>query len=104
MGFVSVYRVEEKAEVHYFGINYDVLKEYHLYQRMLYDVVEQCIGFGVRMIHFGRTAPEVKSTIGARQFPMFGFLKHRNSFINGIMQLFTANLRPREYVLRSPFK
>jgi hypothetical protein len=58
----------------------------------------------VKMIHFGRTAPEVKSTIGARQFPMFGFLKHRNSFINGIMQLFTANLKPREYVLRSPFK
>lgn len=104
VGFVSVYRVEEKAEVHYFGINYDILKEYHLYQRMLYDVVKECIGFGVKMIHFGRTAPEVKSTIGAKQFPMFGFLKHRNSIINGIMQLFTANLRPREYVLRSPFK
>jgi hypothetical protein len=104
VGFVSVYWVEEKAEVHYFGINYDVLKEYHLYQRMLYDVVKQCIGFGVKMIHFGRTAPEVKSTIGAKQFPMFGFLKHRNNLINAIMRLFTANLKPREYILRSPYK
>jgi hypothetical protein len=90
VGFVSVYWVEEKAEVHYFGINYDVLK--------------QCIGFGVKMIHFGRTAPEVKSTIGAKQFPMFGFLKHRNNLINAIMRLFTANLKPREYILRSPYK
>jgi predicted N-acyltransferase len=104
VGFVSIYFVENKAEVHYFGINYDLLKEYHLYQRMLYDVVKICIGAKVQMVHFGRTAPEVKSTIGARQFPMFGFLKHRNQWINGIMQLFTANLKPREYVLRSPFK
>jgi hypothetical protein len=42
---------------------------------MLYDVVKLCIDFGVKMIHFGRTAPEVKSTIGAKQFPMFGFLE-----------------------------
>jgi predicted N-acyltransferase len=104
VGFVSIYLVGDKAEVHYFGINYDILKEYHLYQRMLYDVVKLCIDLGVKMIHFGRTASEVKSTIGAKQFPMFGYLKHRNRWINAIMELFTANLKPREYVLRSPFK
>lgn len=103
-GFVSLYITDHKAEVHYFGMDYALLKEHHLYQRMLYDTVQFCIEKKLSNIHFGRTAPEVKSTIGAKQFPMFGYLKHRNPVINFFIRPFTQNLKPREYQLRNPFK
>lgn len=104
IGFISIYLLDTSAEVHYFGINYSMLKDYHLYQRMLYDVVDISILAKKEKIHFGRTAPEVKTTIGATVHPMFGYLKHRNPFINYIMGFFTKRLKPRQYVLRNPFK
>lgn len=103
-GFVSLYVLNGEAEVHYFGIDYTLLKEYHLYQRMLYDTLQFCIEKKLTHIHFGRTAPEVKSTIGAKQIPMFGYLRHQNKIVNFLIQLFTRNLKPREYQLRNPFK
>ena len=104
IGFVSYYVFDDSIEVHYFGIDYAILKELHLYQRMLYDMVATAIHFQKRKIHFGRTAPEVKTTIGAELKPMFGYLKYRNPVVNFIMQFFTRNLQPRQYTLRSPFK
>ncbi|HEY0261658.1 MAG TPA: hypothetical protein VGB95_01435, partial [Chitinophagales bacterium] len=59
-GFVSLYTLDNHAEVHYFGMDYSLLKEYHLYQRMLYDTLQFCIEKNLSHIHFGRTAPEVK--------------------------------------------
>ncbi len=104
IGFTSLYELQNSLEAHYFGIDYSVLRELHLYQRMLYDVVALTIKKQKAQIHFGRTAPEVKTTIGAQVKPMFGYLKYLNPVINYIMEFFTSRLQPREYILRSPFK
>lgn len=104
VGFMSLFILPYKTEVHYCGIDYSVNKEHNLYQRMLYDVVRYATEHDLRLLHFGRTAPEVKSTIGAIPQPMYGYLKHRNPVVNALMGLFTGRLKPRHYVLRSPFK
>ncbi len=104
IGFISIYLLDTSAEVHYFGIDYSMLKDYHLYQRMLYDVVDISILAKKEKIHFGRTAPEVKTTIGAVVHPMFGYLKHRNAIINFVMGFFTKRMKPPQYTLRNPFK
>jgi predicted N-acyltransferase len=104
IGFTSLYELQNSIEAHYFGIDYSYLREFHLYQRMLYDVVDLTIRKRKSQIHFGRTAPEVKTTIGAVVKPMFGYLKYLNPTVNYIMEFFTSRLQPREYILRSPFK
>ncbi len=104
VGFMSLFILPYKTEVHYCGIDYSINKEHNLYQRMLYDVVKYATGHNLRLLHFGRTAPEVKSTIGAIPQPMYGYLKHRNPAVNWLMGFFTGRLKPRHYVLRSPFK
>lgn len=104
VGFMSLFILPNKTEVHYCGIDYSLNKEHNLYQRMLYDIVKYAVEHDLRNLHFGRTAPEVKSTIGAIPHPMYGYLKHRNPLINRFMGLFTGRLKPRDYVLRSPFK
>ena len=104
VGFMSLFILPNKTEVHYCGIDYSINKDHALYQRMLYDTVKYAIENNLRKLHFGRTAPEVKSTIGAIPHPMYGYLKHRNPIFNSIMGLFTGRLKPREYILRNPFK
>ncbi|MFN8276184.1 MAG: GNAT family N-acetyltransferase [Chitinophagales bacterium] len=104
VGFMSLFVLEHHTEVHYCGIDYSVNKELSVYQRMLYEVVRYAIEHKIRRLHFGRTAPEVKSTIGAVPAPMYGYLKHRNPVLNWVMQLFTSQLKPRQYQLRNPFK
>jgi hypothetical protein len=104
VGFITIFELDDKAEVHYIGLDYAVNKSLHLYQSMLYDMIKFGINNKVSHLHFGRTAPEVKSTIGAKALPMFGFIKHRNSLVNAIMGFFTARLKPRAYILRNPFK
>jgi len=104
VGFMSLFILPHKTEVHYCGIDYSINKDYSLYQRMLYDIVKFGIENNLRKLHFGRTAPEVKSTIGAIPHPMYGYIKHRNPILNKIMGIFTRRLKPREYILRNPFK
>ena len=104
VGFMSLFILENKTEVHYCGIDYSINKDYALYQRMLYDIVRYAIEHDLRRLHFGRTAPEVKSTLGAIPHPMYGYIRHRHPIINQIMGIFTSRLKPREYTLRNPFK
>jgi hypothetical protein len=104
VGFMTIFILPNKAEVHYCGIDYSINKDHHIYQRMLYDMVKYAIENNIRKLHFGRTAPEVKSTIGAIPHPMYGYLKHKNPIVNAIMGFFTSRLKPREYTLRNPFK
>jgi len=92
-------------EVHYTGMEKEITKQINLYQHMLYDMIEFGIEHRVDKLHFGRTAPEIKSTVGAAPSPMYGYVKHFNSTFNYLMvRTFTARLKPKEYIIREPFK
>jgi predicted N-acyltransferase len=104
VGFMSIFILPNKTEVHYCGIDYSINKDYALYQRMLYDTGKYAIENNLRKLHFGRTAPEVKSAIGAIPHPMYGYIRYKNPILNSLMGLFTSRLKPREYIHRNPFK
>jgi hypothetical protein len=72
---------------------------------MLYDMIAFGIEQKVEKLHFGRTAPEIKSTVGAAPSPMYGYVKHFNPLFNYFMvRTFTARLKPKQYIIREPFK
>lgn len=105
IGFISLYHIGRRIEVHYMGMDHAVCQPIHLYQHMMYDMVAYGIEHRAERLHFGRTAPEIKSTIGAEPRAMYGYLKHRNPLFNFfIMKPYTARLKPKQYVIRSPFK
>jgi hypothetical protein len=105
IGFISLFQVGKKMEVHYTGMDKDVTRQINLYQHMLYDMIEFGIENRVEKLHFGRTAPEIKSTVGAAPSPMYGYVKHFSPAFNYIMvRTFTANLKPKHYIIRDPFK
>lgn len=105
VGFNSLFCLNGKGEVHYVGLNYEVNKETHIYQRMLYDIVSCGIENKLSTLHFGRTASEIKSTIGATPINVHGYILHKNSLINNyIIKPMAKAIKPKEFVFRNPFK
>lgn len=105
IGFISFYHIGKRMEVHYTGMEQEICKPLHLYQRMMYDMVAFGIEHRMERLHFGRTAPEIKSTIGAVPSPMYGYVKHFNKLFNAVfVRTFTSNLKPQKYIMRNPFK
>jgi hypothetical protein len=60
---------------------------------------------GFNKIIFGRTALEIKSSIGAEPIQMSGFIEHKNSLINKFISLIFHKLEPKLiWQQRHPFK
>ena len=105
LGFLSAYIQPEQIDVHYTGMHYPDSYAFHLYQRMLYDMIEQGIRRRKKRLHFGRTAPEIKSTVGAVPLDTYGYVRHFSPFINHlIVAFFSRRLKPVYYNYRSPFR
>ena len=76
-----------------------------LYLNMLYNMTEFGIEHNFKKIIFGRTALEIKSSIGAEPVYMSGFILHTNSFLNKYIGKIFQKLEPNlEWNQRHPFK
>lgn len=61
-------------EAYYVGFEAEVNKERALYQRMLFEFIEWGISLRARRVVMGRTALEIKSTLGAFPVPLSTFV------------------------------
>ncbi len=105
VSFACLFHVDiTTLHVHYIGLNYDINREYKLYNRMLLDFVKFAIGKGKRNIHFGRTATEIKTTIGAEPKALHAYLKMNSRLANASLPYFLNRIKPAEYIARNPFK
>lgn len=104
VGFRSFFLNGEQLEAHFIGVDYHLNKEHDIYNRILYDFVDDTIKTGRNELLLGRTAAEIKSTIGAVPHNLTCYIRHRNSFSNQIIRPFIDYLKPTEWTPRSPFK
>lgn len=105
VAFVCLFACNDRQlHVHYIGLNYEVNTSHKLYNRMLFDFVQFAIDNHFTKIHFGRTATEIKSTIGAQAMPLKAYLKMNNKIINMLLPALLRRIKPQPYTLRSPFK
>jgi hypothetical protein len=94
----------EKLETHFIGIDYKVNQHFALFPNILYDAVQLGIEWEKKSVGFGRTAPEIKSTVGADPTPMYGYLKHKSAVGQMIVHFFSNYLKPKSWIQRKPFK
>lgn len=105
VGFHTLLLNGTVLETYFLGYDSEVQKENMLYLNMLYNMTEFGIEHGFKKIIFGRTALEIKSSIGAVPVKMSGFLYHNNSFINKYISKIFPRLEPEmEWQQRHPFK
>ncbi len=103
VGFGAALAHESRLEALLVGIDYDVNREVGLYQNMLYDFVEMGIERGCEQVHLGRTALEIKSTVGAVARPLPILVRHRNPLVNKAVAVALRFVDDVTWTPRNPF-
>ena len=104
VGFLSGMINKNTLDAHFVGIDYNYNREYAIYQRMLYDYINIAIQNKLQIVNFGRTASEIKSSIGAVPQDLTIYLRHKKSIPNKILSLFLKKIQPTEFKQKHPFK
>ncbi len=91
-------------EAHYLGYDPNLNRDLKIYQRMLYDTVRFAIDEGFACISLGRTAMEIKSTVGAEGHTMNMYLLATQPLINRLARPIMRNLSMEEWTPRNPFR
>lgn len=104
LGFMSGVINNNILDAHYVGINYNLNKKHAIYSRMLYDYVTIGIDHKVSEINFGRTAGEIKSTLGAVPQELTCYIRHKKSLANFLFKPFLKKIKPSVFEQRFPFK
>jgi hypothetical protein len=93
-----------QLEAHMVGLDYRVSNDHGVYTSALYDFVADAIQRRASVLSMGRTALEIKSSIGAVARPMTCYLRHGNPVGNRLIAPLVAQLSPTPWTPRSPFK
>jgi len=105
IGFKTMIRNGDVLDTYFLGYDDSIQKEKMLYLNMLYDMTSHAIEHGFSKIIFGRTALEIKSSIGARPEEMIGLMQHSNKLINRFLPFFFNYLEPKTvWQERNPFQ
>lgn len=104
VGFISGVINKNSLDAHFVGIDYELNREHAIYQRMLYDYIEIAINKKIKTINFGRTASEIKSSVGAIPQDLTMYLRHKKSIKNRILKLFLQRIQPTPFQQKFPFK
>jgi hypothetical protein len=75
-----------------------------LYQNLLYRFIDFAIVHQISKIHFGRTAAEIKSTVGAVPSPLTVWIYPRGRINQWAIQTVLKTIKPKSVTYRSPFK
>lgn len=104
VGFAVTVLGPDEVDGHLVGIDYNVNQSHAVYQNMLYDFVETGILEGKQSVHLGRTALEIKSTIGAEPEELQFYIRHTNPVANQVLKPFVSLVPEKEWTQRRPFK
>ena len=104
LSFSSYFVIDNTLYSYYIGLDYQMNYTYQLYNRMLYDMLEIGIRNRVQKVIYGRTASELKSTIGAVPSNSKSAIYIANSLKNKLLRRFVTKLSLPKWDQRLPFK
>lgn len=103
VGFTVLYTMGEESEAHLVGIDYEYNIPTRLYQNMLYDFIECSMEHGCKCVHMGRTALEIKSTVGAEPVDLAFYVRHSHPLYNSLIRPALSLIPETEWTQRRPF-
>ena len=103
-GFLTALVNKNTLDAHFIGLDYELNKSHAIYPRILNDYVRLGIERQVSSINLGRTASEIKTTIGANPLELSCYIKHKNPFLNSLIKPFFKRIKVKEFRQHSPFK
>jgi hypothetical protein len=104
VGFLSAMKNGTHLDAHFIGINYSKNKAFAIYPRILNDYVRLGIETKSQQINLGRTASEIKSTLGAAPKTLTCYCKHKRYVPNQILKPVIKNVKLKSFKQHSVFK
>lgn len=104
VGFLSAVINNDHLDAHFVGLEYSKNKAFAIYQSILYDYVNIAIQRKLAYINFGRTASEIKSSVGAAPEELTIYLRHKKNFPNKFLKPFLDRIEPSPFQQKKPFK
>jgi len=104
VGYLSAMINQENLDAHFIGLDYSLNKKCAIYPRILNDYVRLGLEFNSKRINLGRTASEIKSTLGAEPQDMMCYIRHRKTLQNQLMKPFIKNVKIKSFKQHHPFK
>jgi len=104
VGFKTAFVTAGLLTAHYIGLDYAINKTDAIYPRMLNDYLRLGLLLGVKDINLGRTASEIKSTLGAIPEHLTCYIKNRRTVANVLFKPFVHAIKMTEYKQHHPFK
>jgi hypothetical protein len=100
----SIQKDKNTIEAHFIGLKYELNKSLELYQNILYYYIEEGLKNNCTTLLLGRTASEIKTTVGAVAVELNCFVKPSNKISALIVQPYLKYLQPKPFQARHPFK
>ncbi len=91
-------------EAHFIGIDYSLNTSLQLYQNILYSYIDDAIQMKSKHLYFGRTAMEIKTTVGAKAFPLHSYFRLENKVMNKMAKTILKHIPEQSWIPRNPFK
>ncbi len=104
VGFMSGLIDGDRLEAHLVGFDYGLNREHSIYPRMLYDYIRVALDRGLDSVNFGRTAGEIKTTVGAVPVQMTSYARHRRPTVNRLVPALARAIALPAFAVRRPFK
>ena len=104
VGFLSALKNTSNLDAHFIGLDYSLNKDYAIYPRILNDYIRLGIEKRVSQINLGRTASEIKTTIGAKPYELVCYIKHKNQLINLLIKPFLKRIEIKTFKQHQAFK
>lgn len=105
IAFASCFKMPDGTlEAHYIGLDYEFNGRFNLYQNVLYGMIDEAIKNKLSKVNLGRTAAEIKTTVGAKPVDLICYIKPQNTISKLIQKPFISFLQPAEWIPRNPFK
>ena len=104
IGFSLLLCKGDFADAHLVGLDYAYNRSHALYLNMLYRYISDGIDLGIRQLNLGRTAMEIKSTVGAEPYEHFVYFKFKNKLRHNLAGCLASGVGHETWVQRHPFK
>ncbi len=105
IGFTTAIPNGTTYQAHFLGLEDAYNQRHHLYHNMLFDLLEDAIAGGYQLLDYGRTALEIKSSVGAKPIDYAVLVKARYNWLNRLIPIFTpAVYTAPSWTARNPFR
>ncbi len=104
IAFLSGIHHGKLYDAHMIGLDYVHNQQYGLYMNILYKFVELAIQAKAEKLSYGRTAGEIKSTVGAFPTDLSCCIMHAKKGPNLLLRTFFKFVKPQDYDIRYPYK